>query len=321
MAEKKQETGPTIWDLLSETNPKYTKNFNRGGYSGTAISPMYSYLRMTEVFGPCGIGWKYEVVNSETVTSPTTDIMIYKEVKLYIKHDGKWSEPITGYGGEYLVRKTQNGLKVDDEAHKKALTDALTNAMKMLGMSADIHLGMFDDNKYVNTLKEKYADKQEEETGSQSKGPDWKAISNDLWNRVNECEDYGSLTIIQDEIAHDWQDAPGSWFDPVFTEIETKAAQLKDGIIEKKPHQFSGTTEAWNWFVSHGSELSAIKSLDGAIDWETRNAHYVEGLSLLDKAEKYKKDGKNPRERIAAQLAHIKGVYHQQPKANGAAAH
>jgi hypothetical protein len=45
--------------------------------------------------------------------------------------------------------KSNNSL--DDEAPKKAMTDALTKAMSHLGMSADIFLGKFDDNKYVQT--------------------------------------------------------------------------------------------------------------------------------------------------------------------------
>ena len=46
--------------------------------------------------------------------------------------------------------------KLDDEAPKKALTDAMTKAFSHLGVSADVFLGMFDNSKYVAAMKEKF---------------------------------------------------------------------------------------------------------------------------------------------------------------------
>jgi hypothetical protein len=46
--------------------------------------------------------------------------------------------------------------RVDDDAPKKALTDALTKALSHLGFNADVFMGMFDSNKYVKQLEEKY---------------------------------------------------------------------------------------------------------------------------------------------------------------------
>jgi hypothetical protein len=61
---------------------------------------------------------------------------------------------VLGVGGDMVVKKRRDGgVIVDDEAFKKAFTDALTNAMKHLGMSADVHMGMFDDSKYVGELR------------------------------------------------------------------------------------------------------------------------------------------------------------------------
>ena len=50
-----------------------------------------------------------------------------------------------------------SGLRTDDEAFKKAFTDAIGNAMKHLGMSADVHMGLFDDSKYVESVREELA--------------------------------------------------------------------------------------------------------------------------------------------------------------------
>ena len=43
----------------------------------------------------------------------------------------------------------KSGPHVSDEAFKMALTDALSVALKMIGVAADIYLGLFDGSKYV----------------------------------------------------------------------------------------------------------------------------------------------------------------------------
>ena len=50
----------------------------------------------------------------------------------------------------------KNG-SLDDEAPKKAMTDAMTKGFSHLGMSADVFMGKFDNDKYVQELKEKYS--------------------------------------------------------------------------------------------------------------------------------------------------------------------
>ena len=63
-----------------------------------------------------------------------------------------------GVGGDKVVVKQSGGLRGDDEAFKKAFTDGITNALKMIGVGADVHMGMFDDDKYVNSLREEFAE-------------------------------------------------------------------------------------------------------------------------------------------------------------------
>ena len=51
-----------LWDKLKETDPKYTKPFSKfGGKQLTTVDPMYQIQMMTNMFGPVGKGWKYEV--------------------------------------------------------------------------------------------------------------------------------------------------------------------------------------------------------------------------------------------------------------------
>lgn len=143
-----------IWNVLGTTDPKHTKSFNRaGGFKGTAVKPIYTDLKMTEMFGPCGIGWGMSEPQYQLVNGPEGEVAVYCWVSVWFVENGQRSEPVWGVGGDFAVKKNKYGLVADDEAFKKAFTDALGNAMKHLGMSADVHMGQFDDDKYVTALR------------------------------------------------------------------------------------------------------------------------------------------------------------------------
>ena len=119
--------------------PEHAKKaFNNGSFSGTDISPMWRIKTLTEQFGPCGIGWYYEVTSERAETYGDT-VMAIVDLNLYIKVDGEWSKPIFGTGGNSLVKATSKGLKPSDEGYKMALTDALSVACKALGIGADVY--------------------------------------------------------------------------------------------------------------------------------------------------------------------------------------
>lgn len=152
-----------IWAALARTDPKHTKPFRRaGGFSGKSVKPIYTDMKMTEMFGACGIGWGYTMPNFQLVNGPNGSVLVYCTLALwYVDPDsGKRSDPIPGVGGDFAVVKQQSGLRADDEAFKKATTDAIGNAMKHMGMSADIHMGQHDDDKYVTALKAEFAEEE-----------------------------------------------------------------------------------------------------------------------------------------------------------------
>lgn len=146
-----------IWNHLRRTDPAHTKKFRRqGGFSGTAIKPIYSTLRMTETFGPCGIGWGMDRPEFTTMQAGG-DIVVYCTVGLWFL-DGEARGQVYGVGGDKVAAKRQSGdVFADDEAFKKAFTDALSNAMKQLGVGGDVHMGQHDDDKYVRELRQEIA--------------------------------------------------------------------------------------------------------------------------------------------------------------------
>lgn len=155
------KTNLRVWDKLSTTDPEQTKKFTRsGGFSGTAIKPIWTIHRMTEEFGPCGEGWGMSQPVFE-VHDAGAERMVFCTVSLWWKQGEIVSTPVWGVGGDkFLIENKDKNTRSSDEAFKGAYTDALSNAMKFIGMAADIHLGLFDDSKYIEKVTEEYQEKK-----------------------------------------------------------------------------------------------------------------------------------------------------------------
>lgn len=102
------------------------------------INPVWRIKIMTETFGICGIGWKYEIVKQWNETYGN-EVKAFCNINLYVKVDGEWSDAIPGTGGSSFVTMERNGAYVNDECGKMSLTDALSVAMKSLGVAADVY--------------------------------------------------------------------------------------------------------------------------------------------------------------------------------------
>lgn len=150
-----------LWSILGRTDPAHTKGFQRGGgFKGTAIKPMWSYMRMTEEFGPCGVGWGIGEPQFQVLQGAEDEKLVFCTVTVWYVHEGEKCQ-LVGVGGDKAVAKNKYGLASDDEAFKKAMTDAITNALKLLGVGADVHMGLFDDSKYVASMRDEFADHHE----------------------------------------------------------------------------------------------------------------------------------------------------------------
>ena len=123
------------------------KSFSNGRLSGTDINPMWRIKKLTEMFGPAGIGWYTEVLRQEVVPVDDGNMMVFVDINLYVREGDEWSKPIFGTGGNTLKLKGRG----DDEGYKKAYTDALSISCKALGIGADVW--------YANDTTSKYSDK------------------------------------------------------------------------------------------------------------------------------------------------------------------
>lgn len=137
-----------LWKSVEKTDPKFVKAITGKAYQGSSPSPHWVKMKLTEAFGPAGIGWGVKVL-SEDVRQIGTDTMHYLRIQLWYVHEGKRGE-IEAFGGTPLggVRKSGQAY-ADEDAPKKSMTDAMVKAASDIGFCADIFLGRWDDSKYV----------------------------------------------------------------------------------------------------------------------------------------------------------------------------
>lgn len=153
------------------------------------INPMWRIKAMTEQFGVCGIGWKYVITKQWTETFGS-EVKAYCNIDLFIKVNGEWSDAIQGTGGSSEVSMESNGAYVSDECYKMALTDALSVAMKALGVAADVY---FEAGKDIIDIDTKYG-AQDSRAAQQPATPQYHT------NNLNEGLAYLSRCVTKDNL-------------------------------------------------------------------------------------------------------------------------
>lgn len=174
-----------IWQQVCTTDPAHTKPVKLGAREYTSIDAMYQIQRATEVFGPVGAGWSYTAeysvedangyalavadvrihwfdrVNNRTANYgpvravnvlvtpvlPIEEALLDRAEDAMTKSDGSLNT--AGLANALTNIRKASTPRLDEDAFKKALTDALTKALSHLGFSADVFLGQFDDPDYV----------------------------------------------------------------------------------------------------------------------------------------------------------------------------
>ncbi|MGN0614200.1 MAG: hypothetical protein ACI4JB_09930 [Porcipelethomonas sp.] len=115
---------------------------------------MWRIKVLTEQFGMCGIGWRYEITDQWIEPGANGEKSAFCNIKLYVRSDGEWSEPIPGTGGSSFISAEKSGLYTSDECYKMALTDAISVACKALGVAADVYWES-DRTKYDSTSRQR----------------------------------------------------------------------------------------------------------------------------------------------------------------------
>lgn len=169
----------SIWKRVQRTDSRFTKPLEGMGFIGTSINSTYMFMRATEIFGPIGEGWGYEVIEEKFIDGkPLVEPVLderNKQVATRFLRDGDGAlfceqnhslkikfwyiiecetrGEFESYGATPYRYQTNYGIKVDGEVIKKSLTDAIKKALSMLGFSSDVYMGMHDNPEYIVSNK------------------------------------------------------------------------------------------------------------------------------------------------------------------------
>lgn len=185
----KKTSNTALWDRVFQTDPAFTK-FVKVGRGFTTIDAFYQVKTATEVFGPVGIGWGW------TTDETFSDGLVIVKMHLWYKHPdtGERSDPVVHFGCKALANKSG---RINEDAVKSATTDALTKALSFIGFNGDVFMGLFDDNKYVEAQREKYAEPEPIVKAT----PEQLEIAGNLANSISTCGSLGELDALKPELS------------------------------------------------------------------------------------------------------------------------
>lgn len=161
-----QTLTPEQWEALhAPFPPESLSNDNSRGFNLTSIKAAFVIERLNEVFGPCGIGWRYAHSPFEMLDIKNGNQEVTTEVAFQYRLNGiqdgesgcppaewcplthgwgwrerspgNWSEPIFACGGNMVSK----GSVPNTDARKSAVTDGLTKAASMLGVGHQVFKG------------------------------------------------------------------------------------------------------------------------------------------------------------------------------------
>ena len=162
----------SLWNKVQTSKSETLKGVNLGR-KFKSINAHSQVMAATEQFGPMGLGWGYEPTYEEIFG------MLRCQLKMWAIIDGQRSEfyseggcaiePVAGDD----ARSIRKAGMANSDIFKKATTDALTKGLSVLGFNADVFLGLWDDNKYVQEQKRQ---EQEERDAQLSNIPEREVV-------------------------------------------------------------------------------------------------------------------------------------------------
>lgn len=185
MSTKKKPGNMRIWEKHPQTDLSFTKE-SEYGRKQTSINPQYQKKILTEMFGPCGIGWGFDykfwsfnATGKASKNAPEKEhlVIVCDGILWYMDNDKRYEIPVT----------RDKIYDVGDHTYIKLQTECISKAVTYIGVNADIFLGYHEDVDYVANSN-KYEDS---------------LIIKMLKENIDECE-----TI--DELIETWKDISNS---------------------------------------------------------------------------------------------------------------
>ena len=283
-----------LWNQVCATDPEYTRHVSmRGGF--TQIDPMYQCQRMTEMFGPIGIGWGVNGSHYSVWDQVEPAILSFTGELWYRAPNGPMGDRILRLYGEAagqfpisadvpLINQTRSGAKPNEDAWKKCFTSALSKGLSRLGFNSDVFLGKFDDLEYVKEMKEKFSGDKVQSAPAQVAPPmnqllalDHESDEGQAWNKVNElCGEaisHGQGACVMPVTQQGWHAlaktiANSSIFSYAAQSPENESVRSTDDISGLKGNgDWTKNSGHWAWkVVSIASALGTYKAMG---DWRS----------------------------------------------------
>lgn len=222
----------------------------------TDINPQWRYEIMDEVFGPCGENWTYEIVRLWDYPTSDGTVLCFAQINLYTKTGEEWSRAIPGVGGNTLVdmitayakdgkpdKTLPKTAKPNDEGYKMAITDALSTALKLIGVAADIYRGNWDGTKYRDNPKPAQSPNPQQDSK-----PELTPEQLSAKDRAGKAADKLGMTPAQRKAAYDRH---GGDFVKLAEELEGKAIAKECAADEQA--------------IIDQATANAVKAVDGTI--------------------------------------------------------
>ena len=143
----------SLWNKVEKTNPAHTKDAKIGQLSIKAINAQSQIKEATKQFGTYGNTWGLKNLKYSFMDIGATKMAMLGAEFYY--PSGEF-EIHTTLKIAYMTQGTNGYLKIDDDFMKKMETDVTTKALSKLGFNADVFMGLYDDNRYVNQMKEEF---------------------------------------------------------------------------------------------------------------------------------------------------------------------
>ena len=131
-----------IYEQVRACPSEALKPIQAGKLKGKSdINPMWRIKKLTELFGPCGVGWKTTDEQFWTTPGAGGEVIAWCSIKLlwWDNESEEWMDPVFGIGGAMMVDTQKGNLVTNDDAFKMAYTDAISVACKALGFAADVY--------------------------------------------------------------------------------------------------------------------------------------------------------------------------------------
>lgn len=226
-----------LWKRAFMTDPRAVKPITGKQYKGNSPKPYWIVERLTDEFGPCGIGWGFTILSERMERLTETDVLHVAVVRMWYELGGKRGE-FEQIGQTKAVYQSKNGTMVDEDAPKKSVTDALVKCASYLGFAGDIFSGMWDDSKYVQWASEEWDRRYEAANQSEQSG--------EITTRQSELNELAAYMVECHEAGKDLP-AIEAWYQP--------KNWSEDNATEQDER-----TYVWGLLKAHSKLRSAIKA-------------------------------------------------------------